>query len=610
MVMVMMGVRTDLGNALLWLGLVCGCACACASAHSCKCAEAERIALDCGGPADSHPLAYTNTLAKTSRAIAGTVYATHAWAPPGKALEYAFQVPADGVYQVRLQFAETWPPNAGGGRRVIDIVVNGYAVKRKLDVYKAAGGLYRPYDVVVPHFRVSAKRNADGNTSTSTSGTARIVVRIVPVVQNAFIAGIIITREEREKSAAAFEAEAENAITGGGDLLSPHTPSSSGSNKPETPAWNSASSLSESPTLSAANGIGKERTMMKQRKEIDLNVTFTRVKEDYPLHVFEAQGSVLRNGSSDMLFVAQGFYGFPDITNKTYGRKFRIGTETGTDKAEAEWVRLADMPTPAVTHMAQWTDGEIFCGAGGFIGRDPGRSGRRVWCYSAVKNAWWRLPDLPEPRAGGGLVLVQHQGQRTLLYSGGVDRERETHSASDHTDYGTTWVLDFERPAQSQSQASREAWQWRDTGQEMPDARNHMAAVNACGRYLFVGGQHGVNEHSGNRPTISEWLPHEGRWAKLPPAPMPHGVGHISASVMPYRCGVLVVGGIENGRMLSNKVLWWNPDSNKWSVVGYYPHRAATPVCGIKGDTIMCATGGDWHVQNQVFVARIRLRAS
>lgn len=309
---------------------------------------------------------------------------------------------------------------------------------------------------------------------------------------------------------------------------------------------------------------------------------FERVRDDYPLRVFEAQGTVLGTGDDKYLTVFGGFYKFPGITSHVYQRKF--GVES------APWERLADLPEPAVTHMAQVVlDGDTFCGAGGFIGADPGRSGNQFWCYNRKEKTWKRLADLPGDRAGGGLVRIGDK----LLFSGGVDRENDSHSV--YVDYGTTWTLEYKVPGA----------EWVDTNQTMPNPRNHQAAVDTCGRILFIGGQHKVDEHRGNQDTVSEWLVDEGKWSENPPAVLPFSVGHISASVMAYKCGVIVVGGIGNGRTLSNKVLYWDSLSNTWSQIGTYPRVVATPVCGIVDDNLMCATAGAWWFSNRAYFAKI-----
>lgn len=237
--------------------------------------------------------------------------------------------------------------------------------------------------------------------------------------------------------------------------------------------------------------------------------------------------------------------------------------------------------------MAQAVSGDLFCGAGGYWAAHPGHSVRGVHCYNITANRWRTLPRLPADRAGGGLIIVG----RTLIFAGGCDREHD--SLEKHVDYGDTWTFNMDKP-----------WEgWRDVAAKMPDPRNHMGAVNTCGRLFWVGGQHKEEEVSGNRRSVSEFVLKTRTWRKA--APLPYPLGHISASVMPFRCGVLIVAGVTNGRRSVTDVQWLSPYDGRWHRIGYYPIPVATPVCGLHRDTVMCATGGTWHTQNLVFVAKI-----
>ncbi len=324
----------------------------------------------------------------------------------------------------------------------------------------------------------------------------------------------------------------------------------------------------------------------KVTKNHSLMVNFTRAHYDYPKKVFEAAGTIMGNeGGKKYLVVFGGYYQFPGVTKAVYQREFKA--------ANAEWERLADMPAK-VTHVAQWTDGKnTFCGVGGYDGDYPGTSGHSCFCYNRATNKYIPLPDLPGDRAGGGLAMIKKNGKRMLLYAGGVDRTVPTFEV--HIDYGTTWTLDYEDKNAT----------WQKVKEDMPDPRNHMAAVESCGRYYFVGGQREVDEEEGNVATVSEFLPESMTWSKNPPAPLPFGLGHVSASVMAYKCGIMVVGGLRNGKKMVTAVQYYNSTTNAWSTIGWYPHEVATPVCGIHGDEILCATGGDYLKQNDVFFGKI-----
>jgi hypothetical protein len=53
--------------------------------------------------------------------------------------EYRFDVP-NGNYQVRLRFAEVYPPSFGPNRRVFNVAIENAPVLQNLDVYTAAAG--------------------------------------------------------------------------------------------------------------------------------------------------------------------------------------------------------------------------------------------------------------------------------------------------------------------------------------------------------------------------------------------------------------------------------------------------------------------------------------
>jgi len=304
-----------------------------------------------------------------------------------------------------------------------------------------------------------------------------------------------------------------------------------------------------------------------------MDLIFDTRLEDYPMKVFESGGTVIGSGTNKYLTVFTGFYDFPGVTPVVYQRKFT--------REPARWTRLKDVPPPTATHYAQATDGsDTICFVGGYLGAHPGASGHEAFCFDRTTNSYRILPDLPEDRAGGGLVTVKKDGKRTLVYAGGVDRLYN--SFYKHIDYGTTWTLELDVKGAK----------WELVEEEMPEPRNHMAAISVCGRHLFVGGQKKIDEHGGNLAVISEYIPHNRTWSKYPPQPLPFPLGHVSASVMAYKCGIIIVGGITNGKNYSDKVLHWDAETDKWSTIGRYPLRIATPVCGIVGNEVMCSTGG------------------
>ena len=78
-------------------------------------------------------------------------------------LAYVIPVAEGSRYTVNMYFTESWfgkgmPGGGGNGSRVFDILINGMAVRRNLDIYKESGGQGRPL-VVTQH---SVESNAQG----------------------------------------------------------------------------------------------------------------------------------------------------------------------------------------------------------------------------------------------------------------------------------------------------------------------------------------------------------------------------------------------------------------------------------------------------------------
>lgn len=304
---------------------------------------------------------------------------------------------------------------------------------------------------------------------------------------------------------------------------------------------------------------------------------------DYPEWITEGQGGTIRIGRERHLMVCGGFYKFPGVTRRCYSRKI-------SGSKSAAWVPMPPMPE-AITHMAQAFRGHLFCGVGGFLGPHPGKSIPRAYCYSSRSKRWFRIPNIPGNRAGGGLVFWKGRGEPLrLIFAGGVDRPYNHNEVL--IDYDTAWILNWKNKS--------EGW---DRIADIPDGRNHMAAVTACGRRIWVGGQYKEDELRGNRATVNRYLPWKKRWVTLAPLPIP--LGHISASTMSYACGIVVVGGMTNQRRKSKDIFWYSIRENKWRKIGQFPRVVSTPVCGIADGYILCATGYGTGPSSQAFRATI-----
>jgi len=522
--------------------------------------------------ADSPLVSYSR---KESPSAPTSIYSTHAYPRISNTLTYTILVSAleKDTYDVALYWAENSPNAFGKGKRVFNVFINGESIEEKLDVFEKEGA-YKPYYLE----KTSIK---------APKGT--VVVKLVGLIGSPFISGISVTNSNGElgdvvqegasKTNSLPQEEKKPAIVA--------QPPTEPKKKPVL-VGPPPTKPTKKPDISAPSKATE--VISANKKTSRYSVKFTQLSDKYPIRVFEAGGCVLGKGADKYLVVFGGFRGFPDVTNAVYERKLT--------SSSSKWVKKKGLGSPISTHMAQAvyvdnsgsSNGDTIFLVGGFDGKHPGMSINNAFSYNRRTNRYSKLPNLPANRAGGGLALVNGD---TLLFAGGVDRPKM--AFENHRDHGTTWTLNFKKPGAK----------WTRMADDMPSPRNHMAAVNVCGRILFVGGQRKVDEKMGNSVVVSEWLPKLQRWSKNPPAPLPFPLGHVSASVMAYKCGLIVVGGITTGRTLSNKVLHWNSASDKWSTIGIYPHRVSTPVCGIVGNELMCATGGDPVSRNLVYYANI-----
>jgi hypothetical protein len=128
------------------------------------------------------------------------------------------------------------------------------------------------------------------------------------------------------------------------------------------------------------------------------------------------------------------------------------------------------------------------------------------------------------------------------------------------------------------------------------------AASAQCGkdvekRHFVVGGQHAEFELTDNQATLSEYLSRPGRWVNR--RPMPNPTGHISSSVLPYGCGILVLGGVRNGEKLTSDIWWYSASEDDWHMIGELPVVAKTPICDIAWSTLICV------VEKNVYTAQL-----
>jgi len=207
---------------------------------------------------------------------------------------------------------------------------------------------------------------------------------------------------------------------------------------------------------------------------------------DAPLTKFESMGDVV-NGK---LYVFGGYV----------NAKIQSTPQVAVyDPVANQWSTRRDMPEK-LTHSGTANDAQFIYLAGGYVGDWQGLSTpvtRHVWRYDTINDAWTSVLSLPANRSAGGLVRVG----RKLHFFGGLKQRKQ--------DRGEHWVLDLRRPTRWAAAAA------------MPDPRNHLGAIETGGKIYAVGGQHDLNENSGNDAQVDAFDVVVGTWSRVADLPRP-----------------------------------------------------------------------------------------
>jgi N-acetylneuraminic acid mutarotase len=240
------------------------------------------------------------------------------------------------------------------------------------------------------------------------------------------------------------------------------------------------------------------------------------------------------------------------------------------DPANDSWSRKKDMPT-GVTHLNPAVDGNTIWFAGGFKGKHPGPTTTEVWKYDIAADAWTSGPPLPEPRAGGGLVILD----RALHYFGGFKPDRDTGSA-DH------WSLSLEDGKNWQREA------------DFPNPRGHVTATVLDGKLYALGGTHGHDKTQIDLDFCDRFDPATKKWSKV--ASLPDGRSHFESSTIIHKGRILIVGGRCNSskplRNVVDDLLEYDPKADAWQVVAAMPEKVLAPSAAIIAGRIVVTGGG------------------
>ena len=238
------------------------------------------------------------------------------------------------------------------------------------------------------------------------------------------------------------------------------------------------------------------------------------------------------------------------------------------DPKDNRWHKLVDLPS-AITHTNLVLDGRSIWFAGGFKDGYKGYPIREVWQYDIDKNTYTAGPSLPEPRASGGLAIVE----RTLHFIGGLQEDRDTCS-SKH------WVLDLEKANAKWEEAA-----------PMPKGRCHFAAVTLDERTYLIGGMHHHDSKQIDLPLVDIYDPKTDSWSRG--GDLPTGHTHAEASTFIHRNRIYLLGGmaqVGERRWIDNKITVLTPEG-KWKHVGELPRPLSASAAGVIAGRLYLAGG-------------------
>ena len=287
------------------------------------------------------------------------------------------------------------------------------------------------------------------------------------------------------------------------------------------------------------------------------------------------------------LIVTGGFLNFTTVSRETYSLDVQAAN-LDHRTSNVTWEKMDDFPsTLGVTHAAEVFYKSKMYICGGYNGY-PGLAQADCFVYDQNRRPgrsnlpqYTRLPSLPEPRAGAGMVYDVELD--ALIFVGGT-RRNSTASKTVVLDTNDTFILRLNDTLAG----------WTRNAQPKPYSGNHISFVtvnDTCSvtrggveRHYFFGGQIGQNESNGNLDHVYEYNVSADTWT--PRQSMPFGRGHTGTSSMKLGCGFILVGGaINNGngtkKVITDDISYYSTYSDTWVSIGKLPRPMKTPVCGL-----------------------------
>jgi N-acetylneuraminic acid mutarotase len=314
--------------------------------------------------------------------------------------------------------------------------------------------------------------------------------------------------------------------------------------------------------IRASNDVGKSAPSNAASVETLSVDSFTKITWDKraasPIIRSEALGGAL----GGKLYLFGGFNG--DAGPVTRSDVYDPKTNT--------WSPLPDLPT-RLTHAGTVIDGRNFYFAGGYVGTghsyNQTYATKDVWQYNVDTQTYSHLPDLPQARGAGGMVLLG----RSLHYFGGGDLARK--------DRAEHFVLNLDDQAAGWTNAA-----------PLPSPRTHLAYATLNGKIYAIGGQQGLEQALVPLSDVDIWDPASpDKWTAGTPLLKP--VSHTSNSTFIAGGRIIMLGGERGDLNWLDEAVAYDPTTKKWTSLTPLPGKRFSGVGGLIDGKFYFSTGGN-----------------
>jgi N-acetylneuraminic acid mutarotase len=512
----------------------------------------------------------------TTSTIAGTtdptLYQTERTAQNSGSFTYTFAVP-NGIYMLTLKFAEIYWTTSGN--RIFNVSLNGQQLLTNFDILTQTA----PKTALDKTFVVNVKTGSIGLSFTSIKDNAKVsAIQILngtdtaPAVTSVAPANGQVGVPTSSAFGVGFSEPMDRPSTQASFSTSPGLTGSFSWNSDGTAmTFTPSPALAPSTTYSATMGTGAT-DLAGTPLATATTWSFTTGTQVAPSGYFswgnQSPSPIMRLESQGIASNGK-LYVFGGFINTALQATVRSDLY---DPATDTWTRIADMPE-ALTHSAVVTSGQSIWVIGGLVGTNPGPSTNHVWKYDIPSNTWSAAPSLPIDRGAGAAAILGTD----IHFFGGASRAAGTSPLIDHADHfalsisgGTSWT----------------------TLASIPNGRNHLAGTVLAGKIYAIGGQHGLNEASGQQSEVDVYDPATHSWTLS--TPLPAGRGHINSSTFVFENRIFVMGGSVQGGsngFPSADVLAYDPQANSWVKLTSLPGPRKSPVADLFNGKIVITTG-------------------